>query len=53
MEKQGQACQVSQTKEFSMDTAVDSGTLITRSPGIKAGRPRIAGTGVTVRRIVV
>lgn len=36
-----------------MDTAVDIGTLITRSPGIKAGRPRIAGTGVTVRRIVV
>ena len=35
-----------------MDTAVDIGTLITRSPGIKAGRPRIAGTGVTVRRIV-
>ena len=35
-----------------MDTAVDIGTLITRSPRIKAGRPRIAGTGVTVRRIV-
>ena len=36
-----------------METAVDIGTLITHSPGIKAGRPRIAGTGVTVRRIVV
>ena len=36
-----------------MPTTVDIGSLITRSPGIKAGRPRIAGTGVTVRRIVV
>ena len=31
---------------------VDIGTLITRSPGIKGGSPRIAGTGVTVHRIV-
>ncbi|MBU4224527.1 MAG: DUF433 domain-containing protein [Chloroflexi bacterium] len=30
----------------------DIGTLITRSPNVRAGRPRIAGTGVTVRRIV-
>ncbi len=30
----------------------DIGTLITRSPDISAGRPRVAGTGVTVRRIV-
>jgi uncharacterized protein (DUF433 family) len=30
----------------------DIGTLITRSPEIRGGRPRIAGTGVTVRRIV-
>ena len=36
-----------------MDTPVDIGSFITRSPGIKAGRPRLAGTGVTVRRIVV
>jgi uncharacterized protein (DUF433 family) len=36
-----------------MRTTIDIGTFITRSPGIKAGRPRIAGTGVTVRRIVV
>ncbi len=32
--------------------AVDIGSLITRSPQIRGGRPRITGTGVTVRRIV-
>ena len=31
---------------------VDIGTLITSSPDIRDGRPRIAGTGVTVQRIV-
>ena len=31
---------------------VDIGTLITRSGDIRGGRPRIAGTGVTVQRIV-
>ena len=30
---------------------VDIGSLITQSPEIRGGRPRIAGTGVTVRRI--
>jgi uncharacterized protein (DUF433 family) len=30
----------------------DRGTLIVQSPDIRGGRPRIAGTGVTVRRIV-
>ncbi len=30
----------------------DIGTLIVRSPGICEGRPRIAGTGIGVRRIV-
>ena len=35
-----------------MATAVDIGTLIIRTPEIRGGRPRIAGTGVTVRRIV-
>jgi uncharacterized protein (DUF433 family) len=35
-----------------MSTSVDIGTLIVRSPDIRGGRPRIAGTGVTVRRIV-
>lgn len=36
-----------------MNTAVvDIGSLITRSPRIRGGRPRITGTGVTVRRIV-
>lgn len=30
---------------------IDIGSLITRSPEIRGGRPRIAGTGVTVRRI--
>jgi uncharacterized protein (DUF433 family) len=36
-----------------MTTAtIDIGTLITQSPEIRGGQPRIAGTGVTVRRIV-
>jgi uncharacterized protein (DUF433 family) len=33
-------------------TLPDIGTLIARSPDIRGGRPRIAGTGVTVSRIV-
>jgi len=35
-----------------MTVAVDIGTLIVRTPNICGGRPRIAGTGVSVRRIV-
>ena len=35
-----------------MRTTVDIGTLIEKSPEIRKGRPCIAGTGVTVRRIV-
>jgi uncharacterized protein (DUF433 family) len=35
-----------------MVTTVDIGTLIIRSPEIRGGEPRIAGTGVTVKRIV-
>ena len=31
---------------------IEIGTLINRSPQIRGGRPIIAGTGVTVRRIV-
>lgn len=31
-----------------MTTANDIGTLIVRTPEIRGGRPRIAGTGVTV-----
>jgi uncharacterized protein (DUF433 family) len=34
-----------------MPTVVDIGTLIERSPKIRRGRPCIAGTGITVRRI--
>ena len=34
-----------------MNPPTDIGTLIVRSPDIRGGRPRIAGTGVTVRRI--
>lgn len=30
----------------------DIGTLITHTPEVRGGRPRIAGTGVTVQRIV-
>ena len=35
-----------------MATSIDIGTLITRRPEIRGGRPIIAGTGITVRRIV-
>ncbi len=34
------------------EAVADIGTLIIRSPDVRGGRPRIAGTGVTVRRIV-
>ena len=34
-----------------MATLTDIGTLIAQSPGICGGRPRIAGTGVSIRRI--
>jgi len=33
-------------------TVVEIGTLIVRSRDIRGGRPHIAGTGVTVQRIV-
>lgn len=33
-------------------TQTDIGTLITRSPRIRGGRPILAGTGVSVQRIV-
>ena len=36
-----------------MPTAIDIGSLIVRTPEIRSGRPRIAGTGVSVRRIAV
>lgn len=35
-----------------MITATDIGSLIVLTPDIRSGRARIAGTGVTVRRIV-
>src|SRR5581483_1868528 len=38
---------------ISSGTSADIGSLITRSPEIRGGRPRIAGTEVTVRRIAV
>ena len=34
-----------------MATVIDIGTLITQSPEVCSGRPRVAGTGVTVMRI--
>ena len=37
---------------MSMQTPVDIGRMVTRTPGIKGGTPHIAGTGVTVRTIV-
>jgi uncharacterized protein (DUF433 family) len=35
-----------------MLTATDIGSLIVRSDDVRGNRPRVAGTGVTVRRIV-
>ena len=35
-----------------MPTVTDIGSLIMRSDDIRGGRPRVAGTGITVRRIV-
>jgi len=35
-----------------MHTSTDIGTLIVHSPDVRGGRPRIAGTGVTVQRVV-
>ena len=31
--------------------AIEIGSLIDRDPAIRAGRPKIAGTGVTVMRV--
>ena len=39
-------------RDLDMSTLTDIETLIVRSDDIRGGRPRIAGTGVTVRRIV-
>jgi uncharacterized protein (DUF433 family) len=36
-----------------MATVTEIGSLISRHPGIRGGRPCIAGTGVSVRRIAV
>jgi uncharacterized protein (DUF433 family) len=36
-----------------MPRVTDIGSLISRTPGLHGGRPCIAGTGVTVRRIAV
>lgn len=35
-----------------MSTLVDIGTLIEQTPDVAGGRPRITGTGVSIRRIV-
>lgn len=35
-----------------MAKVADIGTLIVQTPEVRGGRPRIAGTGVTVRRVV-
>src|SRR5258708_4891816 len=36
---------------MSMESAVEIGTLLDRDPKIRGGRPKIAGTGVTVMRV--
>lgn len=35
-----------------MATTIDIGTFIVQTPGVCGGRPRIAGTRITVRNIV-
>jgi len=35
-----------------MASGIETGTLIDQHPGVRGGRPKIAGTGLTVRRIV-
>jgi uncharacterized protein (DUF433 family) len=35
-----------------MASAVEIGTLIDRDPRVRGGRPKVAGTGVSVMRIV-
>jgi uncharacterized protein (DUF433 family) len=35
-----------------MATVANIGSLIVRSPDVRGGRARIAGTGVTVRRVI-
>jgi len=35
-----------------MASGIEIGTLIDRDPSVRGGRPKIAGTGLTVRRIV-
>ncbi len=35
-----------------MSSTIEIGSLIESSPDIRGGRPRIAGTGITVQRIV-
>ena len=35
-----------------MPKVTDIGALIVQTPEVRGGRPRIAGTGVTVRRVV-
>jgi uncharacterized protein (DUF433 family) len=35
-----------------MASGIEIGTLIDRDPSIRGGRPKIAGTGLSVRRIV-
>jgi uncharacterized protein (DUF433 family) len=44
--------EITHTSSTSGSASLDIGSLIVRSPDIRGGRPRIAGTGVTVRRIV-
>lgn len=41
------------TTRHTSDSVIDIGQLIVTSPEIRQGRPRIAGTGVTVQRIVL
>jgi uncharacterized protein (DUF433 family) len=39
------------SKLYIMTSEIEIGSLIDRDPKIRGGRPKIAGTGLTVRRI--
>ena len=47
--RRGQATELGYNR--AMTSAVEIGTLLDRDPNIRGGRPKIAGTGVTVMRV--
>jgi len=50
--RNGRDCGIGFRRGIVMTTLTDIGAFITQTPDICGGRPRIAGTGASVRRIV-